>query len=351
MKSNCLGRITSGADFGVLVAFLLVLMMAGGRAPAQAEQKASSTPRQTLRVEVERVVVPVVVIGEDGRLFADLKRENFQILEEGQPQEITSFSGEASPLTVVLLLEYSNRIRYLRGEVIRPAGVFVSQVMKPEDYVAIIAFDTRPRLLSDFTQNRQLLLDAVNDLVQSPPLMSESNLYDALQFTLQGGMLEEVEYKGLAEVTGRTGVILAASGMDTFSGITFDDIRRIVARAGVPIYSIGIGELAFIRAEPYLSGAQRLDFLQGQNTLRTFSESSGGRFYSVRFSAALDSVLESIAAMLRHQYTLAYKPARPLQKGEQRKIKVLVDVDGDGQPDNERLDVQYRQSYAAGEGG
>lgn len=219
--------------------------------------------------------------------------------------------------------------------------------MGADDYAAIVAYDMRPHVMTDFTRNRQELLDAVRTLTQSPPGLNESNLFDAVRFVVQGGTVEEIEYKGLDEVEGRTGVLLVASGLDTFSKISFDEARKVVANVGVPIYAIGIGELAYIRAERVLSGPQRLTFLQAQNTLRTLAEESGGRFYSVRFEGALDSVLESVATMLRFQYTLGYKPAKPPADGEKREIKVLVDVDGDGQPDNDRLTVQYRKAYYA----
>lgn len=324
--------------FAELTALFLVL------GPLLATAQPAS--QESLRVDVELVQVPVVVIDdENDRLLTGLTRENFIVLEDGVRQPISTFSSEAAPLTMVLLLEYSGRIRAIRGEVLRPAGIFVSQIMGPEDYAAVVAYDMRPEILSDFTQNRQQLLDAVNTLVRSPPGMNESNLFDALKFVLTGGVLGEVDYKGLAEVEGRTGVLLIASGLDTFSRINFDDARDAVARAGVPIYAIGIGKMAYTRLEPYLSGAQRMTFLQGQSFLRTFAEASGGRFYSVRFQGALDSVLESIAAMLRHQYVLGYNPGNPAREGERRTIEVLVDVDADGQPDKEDITVQHRESY------
>ncbi|MGH9340751.1 MAG: VWA domain-containing protein [Acidobacteriota bacterium] len=309
---------------------------------------AQQDERPQFRVESEVVDVPVVVIGEEGRLYTDLKQENFTVLEEGEPREITTFVGEESPLTLVILLEYSEVVRYIRGEVIRPAGIFVSQIMQPRDYAAIVAFDMKAEVLSDFTSDRFQLIQAVNTLIRSTPGFRESNLFDSLRFVLVGGTEDNIEYKGLAEVEGRTGVLLVATGLNTFSSISFEDAREVVTRAGVPIYSVGIGELAFIRAESYLSGLERLTFIQAQNNLKTFSEASGGRFYSVRFQGALNSVLDSIATMLRHQYTLGFRPGQKSNEdedGERVEIEVLVDVDTDGQSDNDRLEVQHRQYY------
>ncbi|HSR67572.1 MAG TPA: VWA domain-containing protein [Acidobacteriota bacterium] len=324
---------------------------------AQSEQPAPMPEnQQPIRVEAQTVRVPVVVLkDEDGetRLVTDLGRDNFIVYEDGQRQEVTSFTrGTEEPLTIVLLLEDSETVQYLKREVYRPAGMFVSQIMGNDDYAAIIAFDRKPHLLTDFTRNEQALLDQVRVIARNPPALSEGALFDAVKFTLVGGVLDNVQYKGLANVEGRTAVLLIASGIDGFSRINYGQARRIAANSGVPIYALGVGESLFVRYSQYMSGAQRIRFRQAQNQLRVLAEESGGRFYSVRFQGAYDSVLESIAAMLRFQYTLGYLPTRPLTTDEdevERKIKVLVDLDGDGQPDEDGVELQYRQKYWIGE--
>lgn len=320
----------------------LVFLMSAGVAHVFPQPR---PPAPQYRVETPLVTVPVVVMDKKGNLYTGLERENFQVLEDGKPQPITTFLGGEAPLTIVLLLEYSRVVQYIRGEVLRPAGMFVSQILGRDDYAAIVSFDIRPHLLSDFTKNRQKLLDAIQSLLMSPPGFSDSALFDALKFVVAGGTLEEIDYKGLAEVDGRTAVLLIATGINSFSRITFDEARRAVANSGVPVYSVGVGELAYIRAEPYLSDLQRLTFLQAQNQLRTFSQESGGRFYSPRFQGAVGGILDSIAKMLRYQYTLGYVPPGSPSKGKKREIEVLVDVDGDGRPDNDRLEIQHRRYY------
>jgi VWFA-related protein len=303
-------------------------------------------PPQVVQLGAELVTVPVVVFDKKkGNIFTNLKKENFAVYEDDIKQDIVTFSNVEAPLTMVVLVEYSRIIQWIRSEVIYPVGIFASRFMKPGDYVAVVAYDMRPKVLNDFTSNSGEVLNSVNILIRNLPAFSESNLFDALKLVLEGGTVDGEQYKGLDEVEGRTSVLLVATGLDTFSKINFDDARKIVANSGVPIYSIGVGEVAYILAEPYLSGPQRLDFLQAQNTLRTFSESSGGRFYSVRFQGALPSVLESITAMMRNEYVLGYSPSNPRREGKKRKIKVLVDVDGDGQPDNKTLEVQFRDYY------
>ncbi len=321
----------------------------GEKKPATQRKKkppvVEAPSEQAIQLEAKLVTVPVVVFDKKGNLFTKLKKENFAVYEDNVRQEIVTFAGEEAPLTMVMLIEYSRIIQWIRYEVINPAGIFVTRFVKPGDYIAIVAFDIRPKVLVDFTSNPGELLNAVNILIRNLPAFSEANLYDALKFVLEGGTVDGEEYGGLAQVKGRTSVLLIATGIDTFSRINYDQARKIVANAGVPIYIIGVGELAYILAEPYLSGPQRLTFLQAQNALRTFAESSGGRFYSVRFQGALPSVLDSISTMMRHQYVLGYSPSTPRKKGKKHKITVLVDVNGDGKPDNKQLEVQYRRFY------
>lgn len=308
----------------------------------------AETPSQdVVQLAAELVSVPVVVFDKKGNLLTNLKKENFTVYEDNIKQDIVTFATAEAPLTMVILIEFSKILfNYdTREKLIYPAGIFATRLMKPGDYVAVVAYDIRPKVLNDFTSNTNEVLNSVNLLIRNFPAFSEANLFDALKFVLTGGTVDEESYKGLDEVEGRTSVLLVSTGLDTFSKINFDEARKIVANAGVPIYAIGVAELTYLMLEPYLSGPARLDFLQAQNQLRTFAESSGGRSYNIRFIGELNSVLDSIVAMMRNEYVIGYAPSNPRREGKRRKIKVLVDVDGDGKPDNKNLEVQHRQQY------
>jgi VWFA-related protein len=318
----------------------------GQKKPAEQEKPVvEGPPGEIVQLGAELVSVPVVVFDKKGNLYTALKKENFTVYEDGIKQEITTFSNVEAPITMVVVIEFSKIIQWIRYEVIDPLWLFTTRFMKPGDYIAVVAFDIRPKVLNDFTSSSAEVMESARLLDRNWPAFSESNLFDTLKFVLQGGTVDEADYKGLVGVRGRTSVLLVATGLDTFSKINYDEARKIVANSGVPIYSIGVGELAYLLAEPYLSGPQRLDFLQAQNQLRTFSESTGGRFYSVRFQGALPSVLESISAMMRNEYVIGYTPTNTRRQGKQRKIKVEVDINGDGAPDNKSLEVQYRTYY------
>ena len=113
----------------------------------------------------------------------------------------------------------------------------------------------------------------------------------------------------------------------------------------MPVFTVGVGNLLFKKYEHLMSAEQRLNFLQGQNGLKTFAKISGGAYFEMTFEAEIRSIMQSIAAMLRSQYSLGYSPTNTRREGKERKIKVDVDIDGDGVPDNKMLDLKFREKY------
>ena len=149
----------------------------------------------------------------------------------------------------------------------------------------------------------------------------------------------------------RRAVILVASGIDTFSKINYGDTRKILQNSGIPVYIIGTGNLFFkkygdmIGAQDSLLGDPgRMSFLQAQNALKTFANETGGAYYPVTFEGEVPKVLNSINSLLRSQYSLAFNPG-DVRDGKQHKIKVSVDVNGDGVYDDKEFTIQARQIY------
>ena len=102
------------------------------------------------------------------------------------------------------------------------------QTLKPEDYVAIVAYDLRPEILSDFSTDRSEAQDALSRL--NFPGFSEANLFDALTDTAQR----------MQDIEGRKAILLISSGVDTFSKLNYGEARKAIQNAGVPIYAIGL---------------------------------------------------------------------------------------------------------------
>ncbi len=315
--------------------------------PSQDKKKDQEEVKgETIKVDTSLTNVEVTVTDKkNGGIYQGLKPGNFAIYEDGVKQEISNFAAIDAPITLVMVLEFSRLISSIRGEVINPAGQFVTSFVRPKDQIAIVAYDARPEVLNDFTDNPGALANSVGILTRNVPALNDSNLYDALSFVIKGGKIEKTDYAGVEELPGRVAILLISSGFDTFSKITYDKALKLVTQAGVPIYTIGIGNFYFKLNEARMSDERRLDFYQAANQLKSFSELSGGRFFPVTFQGEIPSTLKAISFLLRSQYSIGYVPTNTRREGKKRKIEIHVDVDGDGKRDDDRLVIQYRKVY------
>jgi VWFA-related protein len=196
------------------------------------------------------------------------------------------------------------------------------ETLKPEDYVAVVAYDMRPEVLTDFTQNKREAYDAMRRLQIAA--YRESNMYDALVYTVER----------MQEIEGRKAIVIIASGQDTFSKLTFDKTRKALQNAAVPIYAIGIGQAIreYYDARGAVGAITRLDWLQADNNLRTFAKETGGMSFFPRFYGEFPSIFQGISQSLRNQYSLAYSPINQARDGKFRKIKVELVNPATGEP-------------------
>lgn len=319
----------------------------------------------------------VVYERKSGRIVTGLKQGNFAIFENGVKQEIANFATPDAPITVSVVVEYSKWSEIFgyfgsRGyesgklEVVRPVAFFLTRFIKPpDDYASLIAFDIRPTPITDFTNDPGRLRASVDLLLRNSPAFRENNLFDSLKFALIGGKGDSVvlensekeysEYAGMVDVKAkRRAIILVASGINTFSKINFDEVRRIIQEAGVPIYVMSTGNMFYklyeqdLGATDSISGMPgRLTFLQAQNTMNTFAKESGGAHFPITFEGEISGALQSINALLRNQYSLAYDAGEKPKDGKKYKLEVKVDVDGDGSYDDKQYIVQHRPFFVA----
>jgi VWFA-related protein len=200
--------------------------------------------------------------------------------------------------------------------------------------------------------------------LRNQPAFRETNLFDAMKFVLLGGRGDSVvlednkseksDYAGLAAVQGRRrAVILVASGIDTFSKINYGEVRKVLQNAGVPVYIIGTANMfkklygdQLPATDSLIGMPGRMTWLQADNTLSTFAKETGGAFFPYTFEGEIPKILQNINALLRSQYSLAFNPG-DVRDGKQHKLKVSVDVDGDGTYDDKEFVIQARQYYNA----
>ncbi len=269
----------------------------------------------TFKSDVDVVTVDVAVIDNKGRFIPGIPKGNFRVLEDNVPQPIQNVTVGEAPMTVAMVIEFSNKFQQYWGpawyETLQLAWGFAS-TLKPEDYVAVVAYDIKPEILSDFTTDRSKTQEALSRLQIAA--WSEANLFDAITDTAER----------MSGIEGRKAIVLISSGIDTFSKITFDQTRKKLQEAGVPIYAIGLMQLLRTLYDPYMGSIERMDFLQADNEMNTFARETGGMAFFPKFMGEYPSVFQQIHQTLRNQYVLTYSPTNKKHDGTFRKIKVQL---------------------------
>ncbi len=346
------------------------------RRKLEEEEKNAVVDDEVLKIKTNIVNVDAVVYNKkSGQIITGLKKENFAVFENGVKQDITNFATPEAPITVSLVVEFSkwSEIFGLYGsrgqesgtlEVIRPVAYFLTKFIKPpNDYASVIAFDIRPTPITDFTNDPARLRQTIDLLLRNNPAFRESNLFDALKFSLVGGKGDSVvlenskertsQYGGMIDVKApRRAIILVASGIDTFSKINYGEIRKVIQNSGVPIYIISTGKLFLKMYDHQLPATDGIDgspgrmtFLQADNAMKTFAKESGGAHFPVTFPGEVPTVIQSINNLMRSQYSIAYDANEKREPGKKFILDVKVDIDGDGVYEEKGYVVQHRPFY------
>jgi len=302
----------------------------------------------TFHSDVTTVQLEVAVLDNKGNFIPNIPKGNFRVLEDNVPQQIASFSTNAdAPMTIAAVVEFSARFQQLYSE-----GWFetlmsiygFTQTLKPDDYFAVVAYDLKTEILSDFTTDRNKTNEALQRLRVAG--FSESNMYDALVDTAQR----------MTDIEGRKAILMIGTGRDTFSKLTFDKARKALQEAAVPIYAISMLQFGRELADAYMGPMQRMDYLQADNQLNTFTRETGGQAFFPKFiPQELPGIYKTISDALRNQYSIAYQPANQAKDGKYRKLKVELVDPKDGNPlrvvDQKNKPIKYtivaKQGYTA----
>jgi VWFA-related protein len=314
--------------------------------PPPAAPKVEGLPDYSIKVNVPLVNVDVMVTTKSGQFVPGLKKDNFRLFEDGAQQQIASFNTSKAPITAVLLVEYGATRYSFMIEALEASYAFANTLSK-DDWVAVSYYDMQPHILVDFTQDKKAIYGALNQL--RVPGFSETNLFDALYDTLD--RLDRVE--------GKKYIILITTGFDSFSRMTLDKItKKVKDTKDVTIFPIDVGQIARIMGRAGNRGmgihASELDYLQGDNEMRTFAAMTGGRAYFPRFQAEYGEDFQDIGNDIRNQYSLAYHPTNSKLDGTYRKLKVQV-LAPDGGPlkvkdqkgKEQKIDIVSRDGYTA----
>ncbi len=252
------------------------------------------------QVEVQLVEVYAAVKDASRRPIGDLKAADFRVKDGGAPQQIVRFEKVADlPISVALLIDTSSSMVKSLPQA-REAALALVGTLKPQDRAAVIPFNEQPRLAVKLTNDAAELHGALASL----SAIGGTAIYDSLVFSLHY----------LQGVRGERAVLLLTDGGDRSSHFGYDEALAYARRAGVTIYSIGLG-------------ISKIDLLARRNLGRLASD-TGGRSWFVDTAAELQGIFADIGEDLRSRYLLAYQPSPPGKPGEFRPVAVEVDRPG-----------------------
>ena len=285
-------------------------------------------PNYTLKVDVPEVTVDVgVLLQKTHQFLPGLKPGNFRIFEDGVPQHIEGFRRVDAPITALLLCEYAARGWIFRIDMLNSAWAFTQQ-LRPQDYIAMMTFDLNTHIVSDFTQDHSQIQQGINELGMEsfmPAAFSETDLFDALSQSIDR----------LSRINGQKYIILIASGVDTMSKLTLDQmLKKVKNTRDITIFSIATGGMLMEMTQGtggMAGGMYDLTYLQGENQLRTFANMTGGMYFQPVFAGSLPEVVQEINQNIRSKYELVYRPTNAKQDGTWRKLRVEL-VDDEGHP-------------------
>jgi VWFA-related protein len=265
------------------------------------------------------VTIELQVQDPNGYFLPNIRPENFAVYEDGVRQKLDTVQVEHAPVSVALLLEFGGRYHELNktlGLEVPQIGREILSVVGRDDKVAVFAYDSKLRTLSDFNQ-RAGSLDTVFDRLGTPSI-AEANFYDALLSVLNR----------MHEVNGRKAVIVVSSGIDNSSQATYQQMLQAAKESAVPIYSIGLAQVMEREAAIFGSTAPfaRIDWNAAEKQLEALSKASGGRAYVVDSDLEVPAIYDDIMENLRLRYVITYVSSNPASVGPPRDIRVeLID--------------------------
>ncbi len=253
-----------------------------------------------IRSKVDLVLVPVTVTDPMNRLVTGLDKENFQIYEGKEQQDVRHFSSEDAPISLGVIFDMSGSMSS-KIERAREAVKEFFKTANPQDEFFMIAFSDKPREISDFTQSVE---DVEGKLLFTIP-KGRTALLDAIYLGIS--KMREAKYPKKA-------LLIISDGGDNHSRYTEGEIKSLIKEADVMVYSIGLYD-QFLPTEE-----ERL----GPALLNDISEISGGRAFTIDNPNDLADVATKIGIELRNQYVLGYRPRNPGHDGKWHKIKVKL---------------------------
>jgi VWFA-related protein len=269
-------------------------MCPGMVVPAKFSAYAQESPA-TIKVEVHLVEVHATVYDHRGRYIDGLARDNFQVFDDGESEQITNFETSGHSLSCGILLDTTGSMAEALPRV-KNSIVRLIDALDPQDSVAIYTFDSNLTVRQEFTTDKL----AAKRAVLRTRAEGQTALFDALSQVTQD----------ISRRPGKKALIVFTDGDDNASALNASTSVSRAKKLGIPLYAIAEGEAT---RSPNL-----------RKVLDELSERTGGASYMVKKPADIEQVFRKIAEDLKHLYMIAYQPRSTIADAKWHKIEVSV---------------------------
>jgi Ca-activated chloride channel homolog len=292
-------RTAPGAIF--LIAF--ACFFAGNRGLAQDAQEQN---QNVIRANVNLVMVDATVKTRAGEIMANLKKEDFELREDGVVQKLDVFSRDELPLNVALVLDLSDSIEPFLGPLRQAASTALS-ALKPDDEVALFTFSTEAELRVPFTTDKSLIGQQISAFRTGGATNINDGIFVAAKYLLN------------APPKGRRVTILISDDVGTDAGGqgTRDIVTESIA-ADTVLYNLKIPGYN----PPGTLFAASL--IPGLVDIHKVMDATGGELFDVQDVAHLDTVFRALIERIKTRYTLGYYTQATAALGKPHKLDVRL---------------------------
>ena len=274
-----------------------------------------------LRVNSSLVLIPAHVTTVAGASVTDLKKEDFVLLEDGVPQNITHFANDDAPVSVGVVVDTSGSMRDKMGRVIAAATEFFGAA-NPEDEFFLVEFSQGAHLKVPFTHEWH---EITREIARVKPF-GLTALVDAIHLSLS--QMKQAH-------NARKALVILSDGGDNFSRRTVRQLREMLLESDAQVYALGIFDSDY-------SVRHTREERNGPGLLTEVALETGGRNFPVENLDGLALTGKEIARDLRNEYVLGYSPSNPAADGKYHRVNLKLKLPGGAE-----LRTYYRRGYYA----
>ncbi|HEY6121821.1 MAG TPA: VWA domain-containing protein [Pyrinomonadaceae bacterium] len=305
------------------------------------ERTVRNAKLEVVKVDVDLITVDALVLQKNtARVVGDLKQDDFVVTEDGKKQQVTHFSKDSLPLSVLLLIDRGGCLDPFSEEVHRAANNALAR-LKPADEVAVMSYHDTAELLQEFTRDRPLVVEALNRI---PPHDENANhclnkaFYEAADYMQKAG--NPVGRRVIILITGIT------RNFDCASGPGGNEAKHAIFESGSVVCGIvpSTGEQrmenGIITLATRVGGVMHVSSLN----VKELAAETGGEVFEDK-PAVLDQAFSKLIEHLRGRFSLAFVSTNKRRDGSLRKLK--IEIVPAAEKARGKLVVKARRSYIA----